>query len=305
MLTAECAEHREFVSQMTAELFYNDTLQPLFHAVLRDGDTAAGKLYEQLRYDIECVGRFVKVEDRALRGFADGLQDETITSGIASAVVSHARLTVNMESKAARDACVDDSASTAEDSDVTADSKILAKPAHPKFELDSATVEAILNREAYNNLTPRRVFTIIRSKRYIGLGSHVLEQVVEAYEQRLSTAIGTTAIGEDGEVMGLPLLQKTIHELAATPPLMFTFARYGTEESFVRWDRIGRAPELVKGFCRLLWKPSRGMVRYIDIEEKRVQAIQVAIALAPRLAHFAPGRCPAVEGRILKRFRTC
>ena len=90
-------EQSEVISQITADLFCNANLQPLYLAALRDDHAGADKLYDNLRYDLKSLGCFLRPQGRDLQKFAEVLQDETISNGIARAVVAYARWCICME----------------------------------------------------------------------------------------------------------------------------------------------------------------------------------------------------------------
>lgn len=277
----------EFVTDMTAELFCNNTLVPLYLELLRGGEGGDDALYDQLRYDIRSLGLFLKPSDRALANFADALQDETISNGIALAVLTYARSVLCMETLMAGAAYTED------------------LPAQFVFELAHEIVKTLLDRGAYDNLNSERLSRILRSKRYNSLVSRVREQMLEAYTQRISAAIGPDAIGDDGEFLSPLYLRRTIDEISVTPPRLITFAAYSSDEACVSWKTLGSAPDLLKGFCRMRLNGARDLVRYIDVQERRVPAIKVAIGSAPMIPHYHTGLDPTVGGLIRKKCKCC
>lgn len=276
-----------YVTDMTAELFCNNTLVPLYLALLRGGEGGGDALYDQLRYDIRSLGLFIRPSDTALTHLADALQDETVSNGIALAVLTYVRSIVCMESLMAGAAYIED------------------LPASLVFELDYEIVQTLLDRGAYDNLTPERLSRILRSKRYNSFVPRVREQMLEAYTERIYGAIGPDAIGDDGEFLSPLYLKRTIDEISATPPRLITFAAYGSDEACVSWKKLGSAPDLLKGFCRMRLNGARDLVRYIDVQECRVPAIKAAIDSAPMIPHYQTGLDPTVGGLIRKKCRCC
>jgi hypothetical protein len=273
--TAQTAAEGEgqAISQLTAELFCNATLEPLYLAALRDGDVGADKLHELLRYDIQSLGMFLKAEDRALWSFADALRNDKISDGIASAIVTFAKEVLRIET-----------ASAVEDSST--------KSPQPTFHLDPSTVEAILAREAYINLTPTLIRAILDSKRYKTFGLKLLSSVFEAYSHRLANAIGPDALGEDGNVLRWSRFQSVIDELATTPPRCISFAAEGTKAAQVTWStmRAGarklKAPGLHEGYCRVKWSSKSGFVRFVDVRVGVVRDVIEVLDGRPRVGGF-------------------
>jgi hypothetical protein len=273
--TAQTAAESEgqAISQLTAEIFCNATLKPLYLAALRDGDVGADKLHELLRYDIQSLGMFLKAEDRALWSFADALRNDKIADGIASAIVTFATEVVDWES-------------------ALATGNTDAPPAQPTFHLPCPTVEAILAREAYINLTPTLIQAILDSKRYTTLGLKVLNSMFEAYSRRLATIIGPDALGEDGTVLRWSRFQSVIDELATTPPRCISFAAEGTKVAQVTWStmRAGarklKAPELREGYCRVKWTSKSGFVRFVDVRVGIVRDVIEVLDGRPRDGGF-------------------
>ena len=269
------ALENEAISKLTADLFRNATIKPLYLAALRDEDVGADQLYDQLRYDIRSLGLFLKAEDRVLWSFAEALRDEAISDGIASAIVVYAKDVVERENAAA-----------------TRNTDTLSLPP-PTFSLPPLTIEALLAREAYITLTPPLIESILKSKRYTTLGLNLLNTLSSAYARRLAIAIGSDALGEDGIVLRWSRLQSVVDELAATPPRCVSFAREGTGASEVKWStgRVGvrkiEAPGLREGYCRVKWTARNGFVRFVDVRVGVVRSVMAAIDGAPRIPGWA------------------
>lgn len=285
------------ISQLTAELFCNNDLNPLCVAAVRDNDIRAEKLYEQLRHDIRSLGLFIKAEDTALRTFAEALQVDGISNSIARAVVVYAQDVVRMEVTADEESCPADLALTGDHEPaerappLTADHTSRAKPARPTFHLDYTTAHAILDLEAYVDLTPPLINRILHSNRYTSLYSHLLETLFSAYAHRLSTAIGPAALGEDGRVLRWSRLQTTIDELSRTPPHKISYAAHGTKVAEVVWtspskEHKFKAPELIEGFCRVMWTSREEFVRFMDVRVGVVKEVKEVIWSAPVVGGF-------------------
>lgn len=291
------AAETDAISQLTAELFCNDDLKPLYVAAVQDDDIRAEKLYEQLRHDVRSLGLFIKAEDTALRKFAEALQVDSISDGIARAVVAYAQEVVRMEGKADEESYPGDLTSTGdhkptESAPATiAEHSSRAKPARPTFHLDYATAHAILDLEAYIDLTPPLIDRILHSNRYISFYSHLLDLLFSAYAHRLLTAISPAALDEDGQVLRWSRLQTTIDELSRTPPHKISYAAHGTKVAEVVWtssskERKFKAPELREGFCRVMWISREGFVRFVDIEVGRVRNLKEVVWSAPAVGGF-------------------
>jgi hypothetical protein len=284
------------ISQLSAELFCNDDLKPLCLAAIRDNDTGAEKLYEQLHHDIRSLGLFIKAEDMALRTFAEALQVDSISDGIARAVVAYAQEVVRRERTADEESCPGDLASTGDhgpidDAPPAITDRPRTKPARPTFYLDYATAHAILDLEAYIDLTPPSIDKILHSNRYLSLHSHLLDSLFYAYAHRLSTAIGPAALGEDGQVLRWSRLQMTIDELSRTPPHKISYAAPGTKVAEVVWtspskEHKFKAPELRDGFCRVMWTSREGFVRFVDVEVGAVRGVMEVVWSAPAVGAF-------------------
>ena len=293
--TTYTATEAEAISQLTAELFCNDDLKPLYLAAVRDGDIGADKLYEQLRHDLKSLGLFIKAEDKSLWKFAEALQKETISNGIARAIVSYAQEFVRMDDK------VDDvldlgslaltgEHESAEDAPpTTAESR--TNPARPTFHLDARTAHALLDLGAYINLTPPLIHLILHSTRYLSIHAQHLDTLFSAYAHRLSTAIGPAALGEDGKVLRWSRLQTAIDELSHTPPHKINYAAHGTKVAEVVWISPSKghkfkAPELREGFCRVKWTSKEGFVRFVDVRLGVVRELKEAVWSAPAVGRF-------------------
>lgn len=287
----------EAISQLTAELFCNDSLRPLCLAAVRDDDIGAEKLFEQLRHDLKSLGLFIKGEDKALWEFAEALQDDSISDGIARAVVTYAQEFVRMEETADEDPEVGNLApirehGPAEDALVLmADPTARTKPARPTFHLDLQTAHSILDLGAYTTLTPPLIHRILHSTRYISIHSRLLDLLFSAYAHRLATAIGPAALGEDGQVLRWSRLQTTIDELSRTPPHKISYAAHGTKAAEVIWVSPSRehkfkAPELREGFCRVLWASKEGFVRFVDVSVGVVRGLKEVVWSAPAVGGF-------------------
>jgi hypothetical protein len=203
----------EAISQITEELFCNDTLRPFYLAAVRDEDIGDDKLWEQLRYHLKSLGLFIGVENRALCKFAEALQDEMISNGIARAVVAYAQEVISMEGKTDEEPCAGSLASTGElvaDVPATTTNRTRTYCIHPTFNLSPTTAHAILDLGAYITVTPPLIALIQHSKRCLSLHSHLLDLVFTTYAQRLLTAIGPNALGEDGQTLHWSRLQTTI-----------------------------------------------------------------------------------------------
>ena len=294
--TTYTAAEPEAISQLTAELFCTDTLKELYVAAVRDEDIGANKLYEQLRHDFRSLGLFVKSEDRALWKFAEALQDGMISDGIARAVVSYAQEVVRREGAVDEKPCAADLASTGETVEAApatiAGRRPRPHPARPTFHLDPPTAHAILDLGAYITLTPALIHRILHSKRYLTLQSQLLNLVFDTYAQRLLTAIGPTAIGEDGHPLRRSRLQTTIDELARTPPHKVSYAAHGTKASQVVWTWKAfvdgeekevkvEAPVLREGFARVMWSSKEGFVRFVDVGREVFGGLMEAVRGAP------------------------
>lgn len=291
------AAETDAVSQLTAELFCNKDLKPLCLAAIRDDDIGAEKLYEQHRHDIRSLGLFIKAEDRDLQKFAKALQVNSISDGIARAVVAYAQDVVRMEGTGDEESRPGHLASTgdhkpAESPPATiTDHTPTAQPARPTFHLDYAIAHAILDREAYVDLTPPLIDKVLHSNRYLFLHSHLLDSLFSAYAHRLSTVIGPAALGEDRQVLRWSRLETTIDELSRTPPHKISYAAHGTKVAEVVWtspskEHKFKAPELRKGFCRVMWTSREGFVRFVDIEVGRVRELKEVVWSAPAIGGF-------------------
>ena len=282
----------EAISQLTAELFCTDILKPFYLAAVRDDDTGADKLYEQLRHDLKSLGLFIKSEDRALWKFAEALQDETISNGIARAVVTYAQEIVCREGAVDEESGVGDLASAGENTPATiADNTSGTQPAPPKFHLPSPTAHAILDLGAYTTLAPPLITLIQQSNRYLSLRTNLLDLVFTAYARRLSTAIGSAALGEDGQPLRWSRLRTTIDELSRTPPHKISYATHGTKAAEVVWispskEHKFKAPELREGFCRVKWTSREGFVRFVDVRVEVVRGVKEGVWSAPRVRGF-------------------
>lgn len=301
------AAETEAISQITADVFCSDTLRPFYLAAVRDEDIGEDKLYEQLRHDLKSLGLFIGVEDRALCKFAEALQDETVSNGIARAVVAYAKEVIRREGTVDGEPCAGDLASTeehrpAEAASASTIAKRTPRTQHsrPTLHLDLSTAHAILDLSAahaildlgaYITLTPPLIALIQHSKRYLTLRSTLLDLVFSAYAQRLLTAIGPSALGEDGEILRWSRLQTTVDELARTPPHKISYAAYGTKAAQVVWkspsgEHKFEAPELREGFCRVKWTSREGFVRFLDVRVGSVRCVKEAVWSAPRVKGF-------------------
>lgn len=291
------AAEKHAISRLTAELFCNDDLKPLCVAAVLDDDIGVDKLYEQLRHDIRSLGLFIKAEDTALRKFAEALQADSISDGIARAVVAYAQEVIRMEGIADEEPCPVHLASTGDSEPTestlapTAEHTSRTKPAHPTFHLDYATAHAILDLEAYIDLTPPLIDRILHSNRYISLHSHLLDSIFFAYAYRLSTTIGLAAFSEDGQVLRWSRLQTAIDELSRAPPHKISYAAHGTKVAEVRWTSPSKehkfeAPELREGFCRVMWTSREGFVRFVDISAGVVRRLKETVWSAPAVGGF-------------------
>lgn len=287
----------EAISQLTAELFCTDILKPFYLAAVRDDDIGADQLYEQLRLDLKSLGLFLKAEDRALWKFAEALQDEMISNGIARAVVTYAREIIYREGAVDEGLGTRDLVSTGEHEPVeespapTADIQFSAQPTRPKFHLDPPTAHAILDLGAYINLTSALIDRIQHSSRYISLRSHLLDLVFTAYAQRLATAIGPSAVGEDGQPLRWSRLQTTIDEISRTPLHKISYAAHGTKAAEVVWispskEHKFKAPELQQGYCRVKWTSKEEFVRFVDVRVGVVGRVKEVVWSAPRVKGF-------------------
>ena len=290
----------EAISQLTAELFCTDTLRELYLAAVRDDDLGADKLYEQLRHDLKSLGLFIKAEDRALWKFAEALQDEGIANGIARAVVSYAQEVIRREGAADEEPCAGDLASTeasgsAEDAPVAIkDDTPRSQPARPTFYLDPPTAHAILDLGAFITLTPTLIHRILNNPRYTSLTFNLLSLLFTAHTNRLLTAIGLPALGEDGQPLRRPRLQTAVDELARTPPHKISYAACGTRAARVVWTWKAfvngeekevkvEAPDLREGFARVMWTSKEGFVRFVDARREAVGSVMEAVRGAPGL----------------------
>jgi hypothetical protein len=294
MFFSYTAAETEAISQLTAELFCNDTLRPFLLAAVRDEDIGADKLYEQLRHDLKSFGLFIRIEDRALCKFAEALQDEMISNGIARAVVAYAEEVIRGEGAADEEP---DAGNPALPEEHGSTEDALATIAHdsprtyfqrPTFRLSPPTAHAILYLGAYITLTPSLIDLIHHSKRYRSLRSHLLDLVFSAYAQRLLTAIGSSALGEDGELLRWSRLQTAVDELARTPPHKISYAAHGTKAAQVVWrshsgEHEFEAPELREGWCRVKWTSREGLVRFVDVRVGAVRGLKEVVWSAPRV----------------------
>lgn len=291
------------ISQLTAELLCTDILKELYVAAVRDDDIGADKLYEQLRCDLKSLGLFIQAEDRALWKFAEALQHEVISNGLSRAIVTYAQELVSSESAVDKNLEFEDPALTAEP-EPTDDARAAianhpprTQPARPTFHLPSPTAHALLDLGAYAILTPQLIDHILHSKRYLSLRSQLLDLVFDAYAQRLATAIGLSALGEDDHVLRWSRLQTAVDELTRTPPHKISYAAHGTRAARVIWTRKTfvdgeekevkvEAPELQEGFCRVRWTSKEGFVRFVDVRVGSVRGIMDVVRGAPGLRGF-------------------
>ena len=292
------AAETEAISQLTAELFCNDNLKPLYLAAIRDDDIGADKLYEQLRYDIRSLGLFLKAEDRALCKFAEALQDEAISDGIARAIVAHAQECIRRQGAPNEDPEVKPPPSPNEHDPATPPP---APPPthHPTLTLSPRTTNLLLALGAYTTLAPTLLARILSHPRSISLSSHLLDSLFSAYALRLLTAIGPTALDENGNPLCGSRLQTVVDELARTPPHKVEYAAWGTREAEVEWVwREGvaakpgvsqwwkkeeekeetkevkvKAPVLREGWARVMWTSREGFVRFLDVPAGRVGGV--------------------------------
>lgn len=289
------AAETEAISQITAKLFCNDTMRPLYLAAVRDENIGADKLYDQLRHDLKSLGLFIRVEDRALCKFAEALQDETISNGIARAVVTYAQEVIRWEGAMDEEPCPGTLALTGKNVPATTTNRTRTHSTHPTFHLDHSTAHAILDLGAYITLNPFLINLIQHSKRFLSLRSHLLhllDLVFSTYAQRLLTAIGRAALGEDGQVLRWSRLQTTVDELARTPPHKISYAAYSTKAAQVTWvspsgEHEFEAPELQEGWCRVKWTSKEGFVRFVDVRVDVVKEVKEGVWSAPRLRGFA------------------
>ncbi|GAB7333719.1 hypothetical protein MBLNU13_g05256t1 [Cladosporium sp. NU13] len=289
------ATEAEAISQLTAELFCNDDLKPLYLAAVLDDDIGTDKLYEQLRHDLKSLGIFFKAEDKSLWKFAEALQEETISNGIARAIVNYAQEVFRREDAVDEDLVIGSLALTEEHEPAgdapssTAESR--TNPAHPTFHLDTSTAHLILDLGAYTTFTPPPIHRILHSTRYLSIHSHLLDLLFSAYSHRLATAIGPAALGEDGEILRWSRLQTTIDELSRTPPHKISYAAHGTKVADVSWtspsgEHKFKALELMEGFCRVKWTSTEGYVRFVDVRVGIVKEFKEAVWSAPAVGGF-------------------
>jgi hypothetical protein len=287
----------EAISELTAEVFCNNTLRPFCLAAVRDEDIGADKLYEQLRHDLKSLGLFIRVEDRALCKFAEAMKDESISNGIARAVVLYAQEVIRWKGAADEEPDAGNMASTGKPGPVEDASATIINGtprthyARPTFHLSLPTAHAILDLGAYIALTPPLITLILHSKRYLSLRSHLLDLVFCAYAQRLAIAIGSSALGEDGQVLHWSRLQTVIDELARTPPHKISYAAHGTKAAQVVWispsgEHEFEAPELREGWCRVKWTSREGFVRFVDVRVGDVRRVKEGVWSAPKVKGF-------------------
>ena len=277
-------------TELTEELFCGVSIEPVYVAVVEETSQGTDTFDRDICKFVMSLPRLCIDDNIGPASMWEVLNDTNIGSGIVIAVITYIRSFVAWKKSAAHDVAAED-LMTFEDKagEVTQGAAVESSGAQPapRFELDPATAQALVDRRAYINLTLSAYTKIMRHSHYVSFGSKILQPVFAAYEQRVAVAIGSTAVAEDGKFLSFKALKAKVFQLCSMPPHLIKFAQHVPARDSGSWSMFkSNKPGLQPGFCRLQWVSLGQHEFHIDIPERTVPAVEDALASAPKIPYF-------------------
>ena len=289
----------QIVTDITEDLFCGPAMEPLYVALIQEQypDRPAEGLETRLCEFIRGLPAHMKSEFIALSRMWNALEDSDISRGIATAVFAHATSLAAYRDAKEADAEVgylisfQESASEATQNSgpTTPRDQTSTRCLAPKFALDSATTQALVDCKAYEGLTEEEYMKIIWHEGYSSLGSELLKDVLNPYFRRLRAAIGTKALLErDGSYPGDGPLRSWVSDLSSIPPHLVTFTPYDAKRNSGVLSLFRSKNGAIRpGHCRVRWPGASSWWFVVDISMDIVETTKSALATAPKVPYLA------------------
>lgn len=273
---------QQVATDVTEGLFCGFAVEPIYVALIQEGGQPADEFDRSLYKFISSLSKQCKGDKTAPSHMWEALQDRSILKGIVTALSKYVRSLAAYRSAKAADAEIGYLISFQE-ADVKGDAPTTPRvQSAPKFSLDSTTVQALVDRKAYEGLTMASYTKILKHKSYFENVSDMLLDVLWAYKQRIKSAIE-----QDASLWRNRKLSAWAALIAEVPPHLIRFTPYTPGRNSGVWSLFkSKKDQLRPGFVRMHWVCG-GRDRHLDISERIVDVTRAAIATAPKVPYLA------------------
>lgn len=286
----------QVVTDITEDLFCGPAVESIYVEFIRLGRLEADGFYTGLCEFLELMSLCNKGSDVATLLW-EALGDRSILEGIAAAVSNHVRALAASRDAAAADAEVGYLISFKEDvgehtegsTSNTPRGHASTKQTAPRFTLDSATSQALIDRKTFEGLTQHVYNLIICHKGYATFPSELLDQVLRAYSSRLRAAVGVKVYrpGEK-EYLSNGYVGGWTDRLTSAPPHLVSFTNHDPQTHSGVWSAIKSKfgeDRIRPGYCRVQWT-CYPLTSPLDIPIDEVATLKAAIATAPKVPYL-------------------
>lgn len=289
---------QQIVTDITEDVFCGPAVVGIYTEFIQLGGSEANQFDTGLRDFIKSLSVLFKGREVAVLLW-EALEDCSILEGIASAICNYVHsLAACREAVAAQAEAgylisfKDDSGETTEGGASNAlGRRTSAKQPAPKFTLDSTTAQALIDRQVYQGLEERDCNFIIWHDDYASFASQLIDQVLQAYSNRLWAAIGAKVYrAGEHEYLSDEQVGFWTNSLTAAPPHLVSFTSYDPKKHSGVWSlvksKLGEHHRLRPGYARVGWT-CFPLTPALDIPMGEVDALKAAIATAPKVPYLA------------------
>jgi len=271
----------QIVTEFTEDLFCGFAVEPIFVTMIQDNRKSAEGFDSDVYEWISSLPAECKGDDIAPLNLWEALEEDSISRGIATAISTYVRSLAAHKVAVAADAEVGYLMSFKEDA-VDGDgpgARTTATQSAPKFKLDFATAQALVDRKAYEGLDLAAYTRILEHDGYRTYVTYKLQCVLYAYSYRIWAAIEqATSLWVYRKILDW------VHVISGVPPHLIRFTPY---KPSTIWSVFkSKQDQLRPGYVRMHWNCS-GNERHLDIPERIVQATKAALATAPKVPYLA------------------